>query len=243
MAYIYKITNIINQKVYIGKTEQINPDNRWKEHMHDYTRRRNEKRPLYSAMKKYGVENFSFEILEETDIPEEREVYYINKYRSYVGFKDCNGYNATLGGDGKKYLNLDEDEVIRYHIEEAYRSLNKTSEHFNVDSHTIKKILLKNNEKWINKKHIQRLYRYINDGPLAQLDLNNNIVNIFESSSDANEYFGRKRESSMIKEACAGSRNTAYGYKWIYCKDVPEEIWRPYIKNEIEYYKNIRNIS
>ena len=32
-----------------------------------------EKRPLYEAMKKYGVENFELTLIEETDIPEERE--------------------------------------------------------------------------------------------------------------------------------------------------------------------------
>ena len=44
------------------------------------------------TINKYGVENFSFEILEETDKPEQQEIYYISLYDSYK-----NGYNATIG--------------------------------------------------------------------------------------------------------------------------------------------------
>ena len=59
-GYIYKITNLINQKAYIGKTTST-IEKRWKEHCQDYKRRQYEKRPLYDAMNKYGIENFSIE--------------------------------------------------------------------------------------------------------------------------------------------------------------------------------------
>ena len=73
MGYIYKITNDVNGKMYIGKTEYVNPEKGWKEHLKDYKRRKNEKRPLYAAMKKYGEEHFYFEIIEKSDNTEERE--------------------------------------------------------------------------------------------------------------------------------------------------------------------------
>lgn len=106
MAYIYKITNDINDKIYIGKTE-FSIEKRFREHCSDSTRRRTEQRPLYCAMNKYGIEHFHIELIEETDKPEEREIYWIEQFNSYH-----NGYNATLGGDGKtlidykKVLNL-----------------------------------------------------------------------------------------------------------------------------------------
>lgn len=53
--------------MYIGKTEHINPYDRWKEHLSDRKRRRCEKRPLYSALNKYGVENFTFEVIDSAD--------------------------------------------------------------------------------------------------------------------------------------------------------------------------------
>ena len=92
MAYIYKITNDINDKVYVGKTE-FSIEKRFKEHCRDAFKERNEKRPLYSAIKKYGVEHFHIELVEETDNPNEREIYWIEVLEGYT-----KGYNATLGG-------------------------------------------------------------------------------------------------------------------------------------------------
>ena len=53
-------------------------------------------------MRKYGIEHFHIELIEETDNPEEREVFWIENKRSFK-----NGYNATVGGDGKKYIDYD----------------------------------------------------------------------------------------------------------------------------------------
>lgn len=57
MAYIYIIKNDINNKVYIGKT-RLSIQQRFKEHIWDSRRKRCEKRPLYNAMNKYGLEHF-----------------------------------------------------------------------------------------------------------------------------------------------------------------------------------------
>jgi hypothetical protein len=53
-------------------------------------------------MNKYGIEHFHIELIEETDSPEEREIYWIEQYNSYH-----NGYNATLGGDGSCIYDYD----------------------------------------------------------------------------------------------------------------------------------------
>ena len=64
MAYIYKISNDINNKVYIGKTNQTIKE-RWHQHCSDSKDRvLYEKRPLYSAMNKYGIEHFKIEEIE-----------------------------------------------------------------------------------------------------------------------------------------------------------------------------------
>jgi len=64
--YIYKITNLIDAKVYIGQTN--NPQKRWKEHQRlgsmTYINNKNKHSRLYLAMRKYGVENFTFEVIE-----------------------------------------------------------------------------------------------------------------------------------------------------------------------------------
>ena len=101
MAYIYQITNQINGKIYIGKTERTIQE-RWREHCKDYLRERCYDRPLYRAMRKYGLSNFTIELLEETNNPEEREIFWIEQKGSFK-----HGYNATMGGDGKKYIDYD----------------------------------------------------------------------------------------------------------------------------------------
>lgn len=86
--YIYKITNLINNKIYIGQTN--NPNRRWKEH-------RNSNSgciKLRNAIKKYGSENFIFEIIEGPIINyDEREKYWITQYNSIN-----EGYNIAEGG-------------------------------------------------------------------------------------------------------------------------------------------------
>ena len=54
MGYIYLITNLLNNKKYIGKTTQ-SIEERWQEHIYDSKRKKCETRPLYRAIRKYGV--------------------------------------------------------------------------------------------------------------------------------------------------------------------------------------------
>ena len=74
MGYIYKIENLINHKKYIGLTTKADPKERFREHIK--LANENAKYLIHKALFKYGVENFSFEILEEVsknvevDIPE-----------------------------------------------------------------------------------------------------------------------------------------------------------------------------
>lgn len=116
MQGIYKITNQINQKSYIGKSKDI--EERWKYHLRPSSWEQEPNKLLYRAFKKYGISNFSFTIIELIDDYNksgQREQYWIQYFNSYN-----NGYNATLGGDGgitvsdprKKYGKLTTQEVI-----------------------------------------------------------------------------------------------------------------------------------
>lgn len=94
MGYIYKITNIINNKCYIGETIQT-PEKRWKDHKSAF-KRNGGCTALKSAILKYGLENFKFEVL-IICFDQDRLIYekqYIKKYNSLAP----NGYNILEGG-------------------------------------------------------------------------------------------------------------------------------------------------
>lgn len=94
MIGIYKITNLIDGKSYIGLSTHI--EDRWQYHKTPYNWKREKDKLLYRAITKYGIENFNFEVLEEC-LPEElseKEKYYVEKYDTYK-----NGYNMTAGGE------------------------------------------------------------------------------------------------------------------------------------------------
>lgn len=103
---IYKITNKINRKVYIGQARNI--ENRWKQHLKVYHNPNYEyyEYPLYRAMRKYKIENFSFDIekecLKNELNKEERKS--ILQYECLVP----NGYNQNLGGDFANPTNYEE---------------------------------------------------------------------------------------------------------------------------------------
>lgn len=96
MIGIYKITCNINNKVYIGQSVQI--EQRFKNHIINYNNKnlKDYNTKFYRALRKYGIENFNFEIIEKlgsTDLLDEREIYWISFYDSFK-----NGYNSTSGG-------------------------------------------------------------------------------------------------------------------------------------------------
>ena len=99
---IYLITNKVNGKKYVGQ-HCGRKDSRWKQHLNEALKKQNP-RPLYAAMRKYGTENFSYKVLEELDrmapqeLLDEREIYFISEYDTYI--KNGKGYNLTLGGGG-----------------------------------------------------------------------------------------------------------------------------------------------
>lgn len=109
---IYKITNTVNGKVYIGKSHNI--EERFKQHIEGLNGKRNHNPHFQSAWNKYGKSNFKFEIIHplkkyvEEEISD-LEVYYISKYNS----TDTNyGYNFQCGGQGGK-LSERHKEIIK----------------------------------------------------------------------------------------------------------------------------------
>ncbi len=111
MIGIYKITNKINGKAYIGQSIDI--ENRWKQHIYNanYPKSGSYNYPINCALRKYGKENFTFETIEECDVKElnEKEIYWIKYYQTFP-IPSGKGYNAWPGGDGN-YFRLNEEQV------------------------------------------------------------------------------------------------------------------------------------
>lgn len=102
MIGIYKITNKINNKIYIGQSTNI--EKRWQQHIAKYS-----DTLIHKAIIKYGAENFEFEIIEECTKDElnDREIYWVAYYDSYN-----NGYNMTAGGTNvaEQYRKLNQEQ-------------------------------------------------------------------------------------------------------------------------------------
>ena len=94
---IYTITHIESGKVYVGLSVDIK--SRWKQHRSFV--KTNRRSAIYSAIRKYGLHAFRFEVVEECsqDVLEQREQYWIAKLDSYN-----NGYNLTAGGESNKVV-------------------------------------------------------------------------------------------------------------------------------------------
>jgi len=102
ISYIYKITNLTNNKAYIGFTQT--PDMRWHEHK---SCEHYETMPLHKAIKNEGAQNFKFEILYKSKNVQHTlfvmEPYFIGLHKTHVSE---NGYNKNYGGD-HPYLKRD----------------------------------------------------------------------------------------------------------------------------------------
>ena len=207
MGYIYKIENNINNKIYIGKTERVNPITRWKEHIAASKKEKYLTRALYKAINKYGVENFTFTVIEETNDCENREKYYIALYDTFK-----NGYNETLGGDGKARLQLNEKRVCTYY---KNHTLKETAKHYGVDPDSIEKILHRNG---VERRSVTEANQFALGKTVNQIDLTTGkIINTYVSTAEAERAMtGKVNHGSNVSRVCRGQRKQYKGYKWEY---------------------------
>lgn len=179
---IYKITNLVNGKAYIGLSTNIAA--RWSQHKSHYKKGDT---ILYKAMIKYGFENFIFEIVELCSKEKlgEMEKFYIKKYRTYVGFKDCKGYNATLGGEDSEGLIFTEEAKAKmsskrrlgnnpaakkvYIDDKVFGTIKEAAQFLNIPS--------KNLQRWLSKERkipksrsylLEHKIGFVGEPPLVQ---------------------------------------------------------------------------
>lgn len=178
IGYIYKITNNINGKVYIGQTSKT-IEERWRRHIYDSIRENRKNYSLQNAILKYGEDNFLVEEIEkcETSKLNNREIYWIAYYDSYH-----NGYNETLGGEGNRVIELNEDEVVEKYYELLY--VKKVAKFFNCSEYSISEILKKHNIKILSSKETSKL----RGNHINLYDLNNNFIKSFNSRTELGQW-------------------------------------------------------
>ena len=219
-GYIYKITNNINHKIYIGQT--INSiERRFKQHLS--CARNNTSGHLYFAMRKYGLENFTIEILEKTNVTNlnEREKYYITLFNST---DPKIGYNILNGGGNGHITHPEHNRYTRpvnkYDLDGNFiTSIKECAEANNMAPSQVSICVLGKIKSWNNAQ-----YKYQEDMPekitgkygqkqVAQYDLDDNFIQQFESIAAA----GRAIKASSpykISDCCNGKLKTAYKFKW-----------------------------
>ena len=153
MIGVYKITNKLNNKCYIGISTNI--ENRWEQHKNPYNWSRESNKLLYKAFQKYGLNNFNFDIIEECEVSQlsQKEQFYISYYNSYR-----NGYNMTAGGEtnqGESHPKhkLNKEDIID--IRTRYANLERKNDVYQLYKERIGESgfhKIWNNETWKNIK-------------------------------------------------------------------------------------------
>lgn len=235
IGYIYCYRNTINNKVYIGQTDNIN--RRKKEHISKANRGYKEK--FYNAIRKYGIDNFEFSILYSFNsssssrlsiLLDAMEVFLIKKYNSFY-----EGYNSTLGGHSKRGYTFSEEfkakcrnKVFSNKTREKMSSSakNKIVSKETRDKHrdnALKRNFSKYRELNIDKLNINRRLSRIKT--VLQLSPEGTIINEWESLVDAVNYLHSLYPNvtlyglqNGISRHCKGvtKKNLYYGFIWKY---------------------------
>lgn len=196
MVGIYKIINLANGKVYIGKSLRL--EYRYKKHLWNLNKNNHINKHLQAAYNKYSNINFWFEIIEECSKSDicEREIYWIEKYKSY---DPEFGYNKTKGGDGLKATNeikLKISNSLKGKKHTLERRLNQSKAQSNLKRTHIHK---KNISKSLFKK-------------VVQYDIFDNFIKEWESINQIEKELNYN--ATCISRCCNNKQKISYGFKW-----------------------------
>jgi len=194
---IYKITNIINDKFYIGSSVCI--AGRYTTHMGRDARNYKDKHEFYKDIIDFGRENFQLEILEECNKEDliKREQYYYDELQPE--------YNKVRPA---------ENNFIHKEVQEKATRNSNTPE------------LIEERRIKFNSPEYRELFRTIHVDKMKPVEMikDDILLKTFISIQEASRYitetteFKGKNKTSKIKAVCDGERKTAYGYKWRYSK-------------------------
>lgn len=205
MGEIYKVTNKLNGKVYIGKTT-CNMATRKKDHISKSLRKVNNIR-FHNAIRFYGPDNFYWEVIEDCadDLLDSKEIYYINLYNANNKYF---GYNMTEGGDNDPKCNLGRKRSIDSILKTAngLRGQKRSKEaRLRMSIAQKKRFGTLDKLKFKKSKVIKEVF---------QFDLSGVLVKKWPSAKVASEFVNV--DVSNIIRACTNRSKTSAGYIWRY---------------------------
>lgn len=220
---IYKITNLINGTSYVGQSKDINQ--RIYEHLRSsyHEDKSDYNYPLHRAIRKYGEDMFSLEVLETCSIAQlnEREEYWV----AYFNTRQ-NGYNQTVGGQQHiRLIKLEPKDVdeIKYLLANTTLSKHEIAAKFNVSADFIYRINI--GRAWNDTNYTypirppmsaqeQRKLKFYGY-KIQQLDkYSDEVIKEYSSIGIINLGNVNTDYTPHIMQAIQGKRKTAYGYKW-----------------------------
>lgn len=202
---IYKIQNNINHKNYVGQSQNIKM--RWKKHI--YSAEAGSQYPIHCALRKYGVENFSFSVLEECKASElnDKEIEWISKLNA------CEeGYNCTRGGDGYSKINY---EQILFLWDEG-RGAKEISEITGVASSHLTSIL---HSFEISKEEIRERSKCYLRKPVEQYDFSGKLIATYSCVAEAGKMTGINIKNIQCVCQKQPEYKSAGGFLWRYAND------------------------
>lgn len=239
---IYKITNNLNHHFYIGQSKNI--QHRWVDHRTSFKKKHTHYTVLQKAFKKYGINNFTFEIIEECPVEKlnEKEIFYISTLKPE--------YNMTLGGAGtpghevtekmKKYLSNCSKRQWNSYDEETKKKVLMRLTGPKIGSHRseeTKKILAERTKAFfirnggMSKEQKEKISislsgkkrpNYGHFKPIIGVAKNGMIVR-FDSIKFASFILGIS--DTNICHCLKGKQKNAGGFTWKYCSPETIQFW------------------
>ena len=224
MGLIYKATNIINGKSYIGLTTRT-LEERKAEHYYSAINQK-DNFPFHKAIAKYGIQNFKWEIIEDNifdkDILAEKEKYWIKQYNTFSQY----GYNATPGGQTGIEIQIwkqNNPELAKQAAKEGYAKMKeklKNNPEIEIKRKQnaekgIRKYVKEHEEEWRqhsyqnylnHKKQVDLLFQEIHKQQSKKVICIETGV-IYPSASEASRQTGISQGN--ISSVCRGERKSA----------------------------------
>lgn len=204
----YKITNLINNKVYIGVTKNT-LSKRWNEHK---SKSNSSNRHLYKSIKKYGICNFNIEVIKIFDNEVDMYNYEIESIKKYKSTNRLFGYNNSIGGEksskGKRLSLETKEKISKYqknrlrlpHSEETKKKMSEKAK-----GRDMKKAVISSANKRRGNPSKNRVAVY-------QFDLLGNFIKKFDSYTEAS--YSVNGVTSAFNALKRGKLKTYKGYKW-----------------------------